>query len=62
MDAFKIQGGVRLRGEVQVSGSKTPVPIMAALLLSSGNSVIQGVPDLADVRVFTKCSNTRSTC
>ena len=55
MDAFKIQGGVRLRGEVQVSGSKNAsLPIMAAALLSSGNSVLQGVPDLADVRAFTQ--------
>jgi UDP-N-acetylglucosamine 1-carboxyvinyltransferase len=55
MDALKIQGGVRLRGEVQVSGSKNAsLPIMAAALLSSGTSVLQGVPDLADVRAFTQ--------
>lgn len=54
MDAFKIQGGV-LRGEVQVPGSKNgSLPITAAALLSSGNSVLQGVPELADVRAFTQ--------
>lgn len=55
MDALKIQGGARLRGEVHVSGSKNAsLPIMVAALLAGGNSVLQGVPDLADVRALTQ--------
>ena len=53
MDALKIEGGVRLAGEVQVSGSKNAsLPIMAAALLAPGNSVLLGAPDLADVRTL----------
>ena len=55
MDALKIQGGARLRGEVHVSGSKNAsLPIMVAALLASGKSVLQAVPDLADVRALTQ--------
>ena len=55
MDALKIQGGACLRGEVHVSGSKNAsLPIMAAALLAGGKSVLQGVPDLADVRALTR--------
>lgn len=55
MDGLKIQGGTRLHGEVHVSGSKNAsLPIMAAALLAGGKSVLQGVPDLADVRATTR--------
>jgi len=51
MDAFIIQGGSRLRGEVTVSGAKNAaLPIMAACLLTGQECRIGGVPDLADVR------------
>jgi len=51
MDAFVIQGGRRLRGEVEINGSKNAaLPIMAASLLTKEECVIRGVPDLADVR------------
>ena len=50
MDAFVIQGGRRLRGDVQISGSKNAtLPIMAACLLAEGESRILGAPNLADV-------------
>lgn len=51
MDEFVINGGARLSGTVQVSGAKNAaLPIMAAALLGEGRSVINNVPDLADVR------------
>ncbi len=51
MDKFVIQGGGRLKGEVEISGSKNAaLPILAAALLGEGTSVLNGVPDLADVR------------
>jgi len=53
MDAIEIEGGVPLRGEVQVSGSKNAtLPQIAAALLAPGKSVFRGVPDLADVRTL----------
>ncbi len=50
MDKIVIQGGHRLEGTVRISGSKNAaLPIMAACLLSSGESVIENVPVLKDV-------------
>lgn len=50
MDAFLINGGTRLRGTVPISGSKNAaLPIMAASILTDGETVLRGVPDLADV-------------
>jgi UDP-N-acetylglucosamine 1-carboxyvinyltransferase len=51
MDAFVIEGGTRLRGEVEINGSKNAaLPILAACLLTQEECVLRGVPDLADVR------------
>src|SRR3989339_310991 len=53
MDKFVIEGPTPLHGELQVSGAKNAVlPLMAAALLARGESVIQNVPDLQDVRFF----------
>jgi UDP-N-acetylglucosamine 1-carboxyvinyltransferase len=53
MDAIEIVGGVRLSGEVQVSGSKNAtLPQIAAALLAPGRSTFRGVPDLADIRTL----------
>ncbi|HET6343561.1 MAG TPA: UDP-N-acetylglucosamine 1-carboxyvinyltransferase, partial [Myxococcota bacterium] len=53
MDALKIEGGAQLSGTIHVSGSKNAsLPIMAAALLAEGESVLTGVPDLADVRTL----------
>ncbi|MBU4312154.1 MAG: UDP-N-acetylglucosamine 1-carboxyvinyltransferase [Candidatus Omnitrophica bacterium] len=50
MDKFIIEGGVRLKGSVEISGSKNAaLPILAATLLSDGKSVIKNVPPLRDV-------------
>jgi len=53
MDRFVIEGPTRLEGEIAVGGAKNAVlPLMAAALLSRGESVISNVPDLQDVRFF----------
>ncbi|MCK4547560.1 MAG: UDP-N-acetylglucosamine 1-carboxyvinyltransferase [Candidatus Eisenbacteria sp.] len=50
MDKIVIRGGNKLEGMVRISGSKNAaLPIMAATLLSSGESIIENVPDLKDV-------------
>ncbi|MHC4695673.1 MAG: UDP-N-acetylglucosamine 1-carboxyvinyltransferase [Planctomycetota bacterium] len=50
MDVFKIVGGPRLKGAVQISGAKNAaLPVMAASLLVEGETVLRNVPDLADV-------------
>src|SRR3984885_1204876 len=51
MESFLIKGGVPLRGEVEISGSKNAaLPIMAATLLTDEPCVIRRVPDLSDTR------------
>ena len=65
MDKIIIQGGNRLKGEVDVSGSKNAVlPIMAAALLTEEESVITNVPSLWDVhtmvRLFARLARRRS--
>jgi len=51
MDKLVINGGNRLKGTLEISGSKNAaLPVMAAALLAEGPSTIRGVPDLADIR------------
>ena len=53
MDRFVIEGPTPLEGELEIGGAKNAVlPLMAAALLARGESVIEGVPDLQDVRFF----------
>ena len=55
MDKLIIRGRARLKGEVDISGSKNAVlPIMAAALLSEEESVIENVPNLWDVQTMVK--------
>jgi len=55
MDVLRIEGPVRLSGQVPVNGSKNAaLPIMASALLAEGQSSLIGVPDLSDVRVFVE--------
>ena len=51
MDYFEITGGRRLRGNVRISGAKNAaLPIMAAAILTEGQTVLHNVPDLLDIR------------
>jgi len=53
MDKFVIKGGVPLKGEVTVSGSKNAcLPIIAATLLAPGKTVLHKVPMLRDVQTM----------
>ncbi len=59
MDIFKIEGPVRLNGTIEINGSKNAaLPIMAATILAGGKSVIEGVPDLADIKVLINLLGT----
>ncbi len=50
MDKFIVEGGVKLKGTVELSGSKNAaLPILAATLLTDGKCVIKNVPPLRDV-------------
>ncbi len=49
MDKLVIEGGISLRGSVEVSGSKNSLlPILAATLLTKDKCVIRNAPDLRD--------------
>lgn len=55
MDKLEIHGGTKIKGEVTISGAKNAaLPIMAASLLASGESVIERVPELVDVMTMGK--------
>lgn len=55
MESFLIKGGVPLRGDVEISGSKNAaLPIMAATLLTNETCVIHRVPDLSDTRFMVQ--------
>jgi UDP-N-acetylglucosamine 1-carboxyvinyltransferase len=51
MDKFKITGGIKLSGEVEISGYKNSAgAILAAVLLSEEPSVIDNLPQVTDVK------------
>jgi len=55
MDKLIIEGGVKLSGEVTVSGAKNAaLPILAATLLTDDACIIKGVPDLRDTNTMQK--------
>jgi UDP-N-acetylglucosamine 1-carboxyvinyltransferase len=55
VDKIIIQGGKRLAGEVNVSGSKNAaLPVLISSLLTSEPCTYRGVPHLADVRTTLK--------
>lgn len=50
MNKLMINGGVKLKGDVRISGAKNAVlPILAATLLAEGPATIENVPHLHDV-------------
>ena len=55
MDKIVIEGGRKLKGEVDVSGAKnSALPIMAAALLSDEETIIDNIPDLRDIQTMLK--------
>lgn len=68
MDVFRIEGPVRLSGNVTVNGSKNAsLPIMAAIILAGGKSILSAVPHLSDISVCSQlleelgCKVTKNT-
>jgi UDP-N-acetylglucosamine 1-carboxyvinyltransferase len=55
MDSFLIRGGHRLKGKIEVSGSKnSALPILAACLMADGKTTLKGVPRLSDIDSMCK--------
>ena len=55
MDSFLIRGGQRLKGKIEISGSKnSALPIIAACLLADGKTTLKGVPRLSDIDSMAK--------
>src|SRR4029078_8888468 len=47
MDSFLIRGGNRLKGKIEISGSKnSALPILAACLMAEGQTTLSAVPRL----------------
>jgi UDP-N-acetylglucosamine 1-carboxyvinyltransferase len=64
MDKLIIEGGVRLEGEISISGAKNAaLPLMAASLLASGVHQLSNVPRLRDIRTMqTLLSHMGARC
>ena len=55
MDSLLIKGGVKLCGEVSVSGAKNAcLPMFAAALLTDEKCILKNVPNLSDVRFMAQ--------
>src|SRR3954469_23662468 len=55
MDRFLIRGGSRLKGKIEISGSKnSALPILAACLLAEGKTTLHSVPRLSDIDSMSK--------
>jgi UDP-N-acetylglucosamine 1-carboxyvinyltransferase len=55
MDRLIIQGGVRLAGEIRISGAKnSALPLMCAALLTRGQLTLSNVPHLRDVTTMLR--------
>ena len=63
MDKLIIEGGVKLKGEVTVSGAKNAVlPILAATLLTDDTCIIKGVANLRDTNTMLKILRSLGKC
>lgn len=50
MDSFLIRGGSRLKGKIEISGSKnSALPILAACLMAEGKTTLSSVPRISDI-------------
>ena len=55
MDKLLVEGGSRLKGEVEISGSKnSSLAIISASILSDGDIILKNVPALRDVETISK--------
>jgi len=55
MDSFMVEGGIPLRGNIEISGAKNAaLPILAATLLMEGEVRLEGVPQLRDITTMLR--------
>src|SRR5437763_462698 len=55
MDSFRLRGGSRLKGKIEISGSKnSALPILAACMMAEGKTTLKSVPRLSDIDSMTK--------
>ncbi len=55
MDKFLIQGGIKLEGEVRISGAKNAaLPLLAAMILADTPITLRNIPNLKDVNTLVK--------
>lgn len=56
MEKFLIKGGIPLKGDIEIFGSKNAIlPMIAgSLLAEDGNIKIKNVPDLIDIKILSK--------
>lgn len=55
MDSIVIQGGPRLRGEIQVHGAKNSALLLqCAALLADGTTILRHVPQLSDTKTMSR--------
>lgn len=53
MDTYKITGGEKISGEIEIQGSKnSALPIIASSILINGTAVIKNVPNIRDVLIM----------
>ena len=61
MEKLLINGGVRLNGEIRISGAKNAaLPILAATLLSDEPVVVHNLPHLHDITTMNEIG--RASC
>ena len=55
MDKLEVFGGRKLKGNVQISGSKNAaLPILAASILSSKKIILNNLPNVKDIETMIK--------
>src|SRR6185369_9537682 len=55
VDVIRVPGGMRLDGDVTVSGAKNAaLKLMAVALLAPGRSVVENVPRITDIRIMAE--------
>ena len=55
MDSFLVHGGNRLKGTIEISGSKNAaLPILSVCLMAEGRTRLHGVPRLSDIDSMNK--------
>ena len=63
MDKIVIEGGGCLEGEIEISGAKNAaLPIMAAMILTTGKNKLDGVPQVRDVTTMLHLLNDLGGC